>query len=71
MHGSSFLFPAQLDFLDPWSARDEEHSGEEVFRLIQIRLAAASFEKIFRLGKANCLPANDPKDAKGITNQSG
>jgi hypothetical protein len=42
----SFFFPAELVFWDCGSGRDEEPSGEKVLRLIQIRLATPSFEKI-------------------------
>jgi hypothetical protein len=42
-----FLFsPAALDFWDCGSGRDEEPSGENVLRLIQIRLATSSLEKM-------------------------
>ena len=43
--GSSFLFPAGL-MLELRVRKSEEPSGEEVLRLIQIRLATPSLTKI-------------------------
>jgi hypothetical protein len=46
IHGSSFLFPAELILWNCGSGRDEEPSGEEaVLRQIQIRLATPSLQK--------------------------
>ena len=45
-----FFFPADLT-LELRVRRGEEPSGENVLRLIQIRLAASSFEKSRRLVK--------------------
>jgi hypothetical protein len=60
MDSSFFLsFPRCVRFRTAGSGRGEEPSGAKVLRLIQIRLATSSLEKIFRLGKTNCLPAND------------
>jgi hypothetical protein len=40
-----FFFPARGDSVDCGSGRDEESSGENVLRLIQIRLTTSSLEK--------------------------
>jgi hypothetical protein len=51
-------FPRRVAF---WIAGPEEAKnlgGAKGLRLIQIRLATPSLEKIFRVGKTNCLPAN-------------
>jgi hypothetical protein len=46
IHGPSiFLFPTELTFWDCGSGRGEEPSGENVLRLIQIRLMASSLER--------------------------
>ena len=42
---SPFFCPAELTLRNRGSGRGEEPSGAKVFRLIQIRLAAVSFEK--------------------------
>jgi hypothetical protein len=51
IHGSSFLFPAWLDFWSRGSGRGEEPGGEEVLRLIQIRLATRILKKSGQLVK--------------------
>jgi hypothetical protein len=53
-------FPRRVAF---WVAGPEEAKnlgGAKGLRLIQIRLATSSLEKICRLGKTNRLPANQP-----------
>jgi hypothetical protein len=43
---TTFFFPAELILWNCGSGRGEEPSGGDVLRLIQIRLATASFAKI-------------------------
>jgi len=65
-------FPRRVAF---WIAGPEEAKnlggGAKGLRLIQIRLATSSLEKIFRLGKTNCLPANDANRRERDPNPSG
>src|SRR5437667_12093699 len=63
--GSSFLFlfPAELILWTCGSGRGEEPSGENVLRLIQIRLTTPSFEKIRSICQALTL-----SDALGVWN---
>jgi len=46
-----FFSPLRLDFWTAGPEGDEEPNGENVLRLIQIRLATSSLEKIRRFGK--------------------
>jgi len=46
IHGSSFLLPRYIDSEIAGSGRGKEPSEGNVLRLIQIRLATPSFEKI-------------------------
>src|SRR5437899_12689912 len=45
IHGSSFLFPRYVDSAIRGSGRGEEPSGENVLRLIQIRLMTRVWKK--------------------------
>jgi len=51
-HDSSFPFPRYIIFFGVTGPEgDEEPSGEKFLRLIQIRLATPSVEKLGKLGK--------------------
>jgi hypothetical protein len=51
MHVVLPSFPRRVGFWDCGSGRGEEPSGAKVLRLIQIRLATSSFEKISLAGQ--------------------
>ena len=50
-----FFFPAALILRLEGSGRGEEPSGEKILRLIQIRVATASLEKIWRANQAKSI----------------
>jgi len=64
------FFPAAFISTTAGLEEAKHPGGEDILRLIQIRLATPSLETICRVGKTNCRPANDANRREKIANPS-